>query len=107
MGRETYLMSCDYFSGNNIYGDDLRETLIKLQKSGSEEDAAYILMQRIFPTSTAAILMRNGCWHKDHVLTEFGIFGTYLRYIPWLYIYHSFMLDLAKCLTSMDWNLQE
>lgn len=65
--------------GNNIYGDDLRETLIKLQKSGSEEDAAYILMQRIFPTSTAAILMRNGCWHKDHVLTEFGIFGTYLR----------------------------
>ncbi|CAJ1960910.1 unnamed protein product [Sphenostylis stenocarpa] len=32
--------------GNNIYGDDVREILQKLQKSGSQEDAAYILMQR-------------------------------------------------------------
>ncbi|RDX70912.1 Glutathione synthetase, chloroplastic, partial [Mucuna pruriens] len=65
--------------GNNIYGDDVRETLLKLQKENSQEDAAYILMQRIFPTTSAAILMRNGCWHKDRAISELGIFGTYLR----------------------------
>ncbi|AES82541.2 homoglutathione synthetase [Medicago truncatula] len=65
--------------GNNIYGDDLRETLKRLQKPGSQEDAAYILMQRIFPANTASILMRNGFLHKDHVISEFGIFSTYLR----------------------------
>ncbi|XP_068497955.1 glutathione synthetase, chloroplastic-like [Phaseolus vulgaris] len=65
--------------GNNIYGDDVRETLQKLQKSGSQEDAAYILMQRIFPTISAAVLMRNGCLSKDHAISELGIFGTYLR----------------------------
>ncbi|PNY15793.1 glutathione synthetase chloroplastic-like [Trifolium pratense] len=65
--------------GNNIYGDAVRDTLIKLQKLGSQEDAAYILMQRIFPTASAAVLMRNGCWHKDRAISELGIFGTYLR----------------------------
>ncbi|WVY94938.1 hypothetical protein V8G54_034026 [Vigna mungo] len=66
--------------GNNIYGDDVRETLQKLQKLGSEEDAAaYILMQRIFPANSATVLMRNGCWSKDHAISELGIFGTYLR----------------------------
>jgi len=59
----------------------VRETLQKLQKSGSQEDAAYILMQRIFPTISAAVLMRNGCWSKDRAISELGIFGTYLRYI--------------------------
>lgn len=78
-GKEIYLMSCNYFSGNNIYGDSVRETLIKLQKTGSQEDAAYILMQRIFATSSAAVLMRNGCCLKDHAISELGIFGTYLR----------------------------
>lgn len=65
--------------GNNIYGEAVRDTLIKLQKTGSQEDAAYILMQRIFPNTSAAVLMRNGCWHKDHAVSELGIFGTYLR----------------------------
>jgi len=80
-------MSCNYLSGNNIYGDAVRDTLIKLQKTGSQEDAAYILMQRIFPNISAAVLMRNGGWHKDHAISELGIFGTYLRYITWLYIF--------------------
>jgi len=79
IGEDTYMTI--YFSGNNIYGDDVRETLQKLQKSGSQEDAAYILMQRIFPTISAAVLMRNGCLSKDHAISELGIFGTYLRYI--------------------------
>ncbi|KAI9099004.1 hypothetical protein K1719_024771 [Acacia pycnantha] len=65
--------------GNNIYGDAVRETLQKLQKAGSQEDAAYILMQRIFPTSFATIFMRSGSCHKNHAISELGIFGTYLR----------------------------
>ncbi|XP_027352819.1 glutathione synthetase, chloroplastic-like [Abrus precatorius] len=65
--------------GNNIYGDALRDTLLKLQEAGFQEDAAYILMQRIFPASSAAILVRNGSWTKGHVISEVGIFGTYLR----------------------------
>ncbi|OMP01138.1 Glutathione synthase, substrate-binding, eukaryotic [Corchorus olitorius] len=65
--------------GNNIYGDDVKETLLRLQKDGSEEDAAYILMQRIFPTVTPTFLMRDGICHKDHAISELGVYGTYLR----------------------------
>lgn len=82
---------CNYFAGNNIYGDDLRETLLKLQKSDSQEDAAYILMQRIFPVNTEAILVRNGFLHKDRVISEFGIFSTYLRYIAFSYMFITFL----------------
>ncbi|CAK9179504.1 unnamed protein product [Ilex paraguariensis] len=65
--------------GNNIYGDDARETLLRLQKEGTEANAAYILMQRIFPNIFPAILMRNGICHKDHAISELGIYGAYLR----------------------------
>ncbi|KAK9292631.1 hypothetical protein L1049_020606 [Liquidambar formosana] len=65
--------------GNNIYGDDVRETLLRLQKGGSEEDAAYILMQRIFPAISPTFLMRDGICHKDHAISELGIYGAYLR----------------------------
>lgn len=67
------------FSGNNIYGNDVRETLIRLQKEGKEEDAAYILMQRIFPTVSPTFLLRDGICHKDNAISELGIFGAYLR----------------------------
>ena len=66
----------------------MRETLLKLQQAGSQEDGAYILMQRIFPSVSAAILMRNGCLHKDRVISELGVFGTYLRYITWPHVCH-------------------
>ncbi|XP_051121389.1 glutathione synthetase, chloroplastic isoform X2 [Andrographis paniculata] len=66
--------------GNNIYGDDVRVALQKMTKEGSEEeDAAYILMQRIFPTISPAILMRQGISHNEHVVSELGIYSTYLR----------------------------
>ncbi|GLT78971.1 hypothetical protein SLA2020_504860 [Shorea laevis] len=65
--------------GNNMYGDDVRETLLRLQKEGSEEDAAYILMQRIFPTISLTYLMRDGIYHKDHAISELGIYSAYLR----------------------------
>ncbi|XP_010921963.1 glutathione synthetase, chloroplastic isoform X2 [Elaeis guineensis] len=65
--------------GNNIYGDKVRETLIRLQQEGSEELAAYILMQRIFPTASLSYLVREGICHQDHAISELGIYGAYLR----------------------------
>lgn len=65
--------------GNNIYDDDVRETLLRLQKEGSEEDAAYILMQRIFPKVSPMFLMRDGICHTDNTISELGIYGAYLR----------------------------
>ncbi|XP_072976369.1 glutathione synthetase, chloroplastic [Typha angustifolia] len=65
--------------GNNIYGDNVREMLTRLQKEGGEELAAYILMQRIFPASSLAYLVREGHCHNDHAISELGIYGAYLR----------------------------
>ncbi|KAK1401581.1 Glutathione synthetase [Heracleum sosnowskyi] len=65
--------------GNNIYGDDVREALLRLQRERTNEDAAYILMQRIFPVVAPTILMRNGSCHKDSAVSELGIYGAYLR----------------------------
>ncbi|KAL3516153.1 hypothetical protein ACH5RR_023055 [Cinchona calisaya] len=65
--------------GNNIYGDNVKETLLRLQQAGNEEDAAYILMQRIFPSLTPAILMRDGVSHKDQTISELGVYAAYLR----------------------------
>ncbi|KAI3794579.1 hypothetical protein L1987_37211 [Smallanthus sonchifolius] len=65
--------------GNNIYGDFVKETLLRLQKEGSEEEAAYILMQRIFPTVFPTVLVRDGICYKEHAVSELGIFSAYLR----------------------------
>lgn len=65
--------------GNNIYGEDVREALLKLQKEGTGSDAAYILMQRIFPKISHSILMREGIPHKEQTISELGIYGSYLR----------------------------
>ncbi|XP_020101793.1 glutathione synthetase, chloroplastic isoform X3 [Ananas comosus] len=65
--------------GNNIYGDDVRETLFRLKSEGSEELSAYILMQRIFPTASLAYLVREGVCHRGDAISELGIYGAYLR----------------------------
>ncbi|XP_022951294.1 glutathione synthetase, chloroplastic-like [Cucurbita moschata] len=65
--------------GNNIYGDDVRKTLVRLRKEGNVEDAAYILMQRIFPPVYPTIFVRDGICYKDPAISELGIFGAYLR----------------------------
>lgn len=68
-------------TGYNTYGDEVREALLRIQKGGSQEDAAYILMQRIFPTVFPSLLVREGICHKDHAISELGIYGAYLRYV--------------------------
>ncbi|AED93678.1 glutathione synthetase 2 [Arabidopsis thaliana] len=65
--------------GNNIYGDDVRENLLRLQKEGEEGNAAYILMQRIFPKVSNMFLVREGVYHKHQAISELGVYGAYLR----------------------------
>ena len=59
----------------------MREALLRLQKEETNEDAAYILMQRIFPVVAPTILMRDGTFYKDSAVSELGIYGAYLRYV--------------------------
>lgn len=66
--------------GNNIYGEDVSKKLVKLQQEGSEELAAYILMQRIFPRASLAYLVQAGTCHQEQVISELGIYGAYLRF---------------------------
>jgi glutathione synthase len=68
-----------FWAGNNIYGDKLRDTLLRLRKDGNNELAAYILMQRIFPPSSPCYLVREGTCARENAVSEFGIFGAYLR----------------------------
>ncbi|CAO2144946.1 unnamed protein product [Urochloa humidicola] len=65
--------------GNNIYGHDLRDMLVKLQKEKGESLAAYILMQRIFPKASLTPLVRGGDCFEDLTISELGIYGAYLR----------------------------
>jgi hypothetical protein len=69
-----------FITGNNIYGLDLRETLLRLQKEGGDALAAYILMQRIFPKAGLSYLVRGGVCHEGLAISELGIYGAYLRY---------------------------
>ncbi|KAF8018050.1 hypothetical protein BT93_H3068 [Corymbia citriodora subsp. variegata] len=64
--------------GNNIYGSDLREALLRLQHEGTEDNAAYILMQRIFPAISLTTLIRDGICYKDHAVSEIGVYSAYL-----------------------------
>lgn len=66
-------------TGNNIYGDDVKKNLLRLQQEGNEENAAYILMQRIFPPISPSILMRGGVSYRDQTISELGVYGAYLR----------------------------
>lgn len=43
-------------------------------------------MQRIFPNVFPTFLMRDGICHKDHAMSELGIYGAYLRYMCFAFI---------------------
>lgn len=58
----------------------MKENLRRLQRERTAENAAYILMQRIFPIVSPVFLVRNGICHKDHAVSELGVYGAYLRY---------------------------
>lgn len=61
--------------GNNIYKDDIPNFLNSIPKSEWE---AYILMELIHPKIHNNIILRNGELLNDGIVSELGIFGTYL-----------------------------
>ncbi|KAF8783109.1 Glutathione synthetase like protein [Argiope bruennichi] len=63
--------------GNNLYGEDLKNLLEKIQDS--EERKAYILMERINPPLIPnCIIRRDNKPEFTNVICELGIFGTIL-----------------------------
>ena len=61
--------------GNNIYGPAVAQAL---QTMSREELKAFILMERIFPPSQTATLVREGSLLNDVTLCELGVYGVYL-----------------------------
>lgn len=61
--------------GNNIYKEDIPIFL----KSLPEEDwEAYVLMELIHPKTHKNLILRNGDILSDGIVSELGIFGSYL-----------------------------
>ena len=68
--------------GNNLYGAEMAAELTKLlgDEATDAERGAYVLMQRIRPPVLRATLLREGLVLPDQeVLSELGIFSTFLR----------------------------
>lgn len=61
--------------GNNIYGQAVSQAL---QSMTREQLKAFILMERIFPPSQTATLVREGALLDDVTLCELGVYGVYL-----------------------------
>ncbi|GBP55936.1 Glutathione synthetase [Eumeta japonica] len=63
--------------GNNVYGADVREVLLRMRHS--RERAAYILMERILPPLVAGYVVRPGAPVPPpmvDLVCELGIFGV-------------------------------
>ena len=63
--------------GNNIYGEDIRHTLLGNPESRSQ----YILMDRIQPEINQNFLVRQELksTHSSDVIPELGIVGIFIR----------------------------
>lgn len=61
--------------GNNIYKEDIPGFLKSIDESEWE---AYILMELINPKTHKNIILRNGELLTDGIVSELGIFGSYL-----------------------------
>ena len=61
--------------GNNMYGDSLKEAL---NTFSPVELAAYILMEKILPSSQITHFVRDGKCFTDQSICELGIYGIYL-----------------------------
>lgn len=61
--------------GNNLYGTDLKEALIAMSL---EERSAYVLMERIRPVVVRNVMIRDGQYSVNDIVSEFGVFGVHL-----------------------------
>lgn len=64
--------------GNNIYGENVREAMLKMKDS--EERTAWILMERITPPSTKGYMIKPGAnsYPLSDLVSELGIFAVIL-----------------------------
>lgn len=63
--------------GNNVYGAEVREALLRMRHS--RERAAYILMERILPPLVSGYVVRPGGPVPPptvDLVSELGIFGV-------------------------------
>lgn len=65
------------WSGNNLYGEDVRKTLKEL--AGKEEREQYILMELLRSPTQISKVYINGAITEAEVIPELGIYGLYLR----------------------------
>ena len=63
--------------GNNLYGEDVRKTLVEL--AGKKEREQYILMNLLRSPAQVSRVFINGAITEAEVVPEIGIFGLYLR----------------------------
>ena len=62
--------------GNNIYGEEIVDTLKKLTL---EERSAFILMELIRSPPLENLMVREGKLIEGEVASELGIYGIYLK----------------------------
>jgi len=68
----------DLLSGNNLYGEELRQVLEKIRDS--PERTSYILMDKIKPQPAINYLLRaHSPLQVSECISELGIFGVYVR----------------------------
>lgn len=61
--------------GNNFYGKDVK---LQLEKLSAKERNAYILMDLIHPPKFKNAMVRNGLVSILEVVSELGIYGTWV-----------------------------
>jgi hypothetical protein len=61
--------------GYNYYGEQITEQLTKLS---TEEQASFILMERIFPEAQDTVLAKVGLVTRGKGISELGIFGQFI-----------------------------
>lgn len=72
------LDSLVFLSGNNLYGEELRQVLEKIRDS--PERTSYILMDKIKPQPAMNYLLRaHSPLRVSECISELGIFGVYVR----------------------------
>lgn len=62
--------------GNNLYSADMA---MALEAMSPEERSAYVLMERIRPVVSRNVIVRGGEAAEADVVSEFGVFGTFMR----------------------------
>ena len=74
-----YIFFFMFFTGNNIYDDEVKSMLLKL--TGSQEREAFVLMDRILPPIHQNYILRVGSDYTSvlDVVSELGIFGAFVR----------------------------